>query len=281
MRLSTTIHDRDVAGLTYVYPVVSRRARGVSIGINLNTNNACNWRCAYCQVQDLQRGAAAEIDLELLRTELRSFLQAIVQGDYMQRHVPEGSRRLNDVAISGNGEPTTSAQFDAAVVLLGTVLDEFGLRGELKVVLITNGSQIHKPHVQAGLRAMATMNGEVWYKLDSATPAGRAFMNDTEMSVERAHSNLALAASLCRTRLQTCMLAIDGEPPGAEEQAAYLAFVQALVQDRVPVQDVLLYGLERTSYQPEAARLGKLPASWLEAFAQRIRATGLDVQVHP
>ncbi|PIU16966.1 MAG: radical SAM protein, partial [Gallionellales bacterium CG08_land_8_20_14_0_20_59_87] len=34
--LSTTDHSRDSAGLRYVYPVVSRRAGGVSIGINLN-----------------------------------------------------------------------------------------------------------------------------------------------------------------------------------------------------------------------------------------------------
>ena len=38
-------HDRDSAGMTYVYPVISRRAGGVSVGINLNTNKACNWRC--------------------------------------------------------------------------------------------------------------------------------------------------------------------------------------------------------------------------------------------
>lgn len=39
-----SVHDqsRDSAGLRYVYPVVSRRAGGVSVGINLNVNNACN-----------------------------------------------------------------------------------------------------------------------------------------------------------------------------------------------------------------------------------------------
>ncbi|OYZ39127.1 MAG: radical SAM protein, partial [Methylotenera sp. 24-45-7] len=55
--LTTTDHNRDVIGMKYVYPVVSRRAGGVSIGINLNVNNACNWRCIYCNVPDLTRGA--------------------------------------------------------------------------------------------------------------------------------------------------------------------------------------------------------------------------------
>ena len=59
-RLTVTDHSRDSAGMTYVYPVVSRRAGGVSVGINLNPNNACNWACVYCQVPDLARGTAPE-----------------------------------------------------------------------------------------------------------------------------------------------------------------------------------------------------------------------------
>jgi len=40
--LTVTDHSRESAGLTYVYPVLSRRSGGVSVGINLNPNNACN-----------------------------------------------------------------------------------------------------------------------------------------------------------------------------------------------------------------------------------------------
>jgi hypothetical protein len=34
--LTSINHDRNSAGMTYVYPVVSRRAGGVSVGVNLN-----------------------------------------------------------------------------------------------------------------------------------------------------------------------------------------------------------------------------------------------------
>jgi hypothetical protein len=61
--LKTEDHSRDSAGMRYVYPVVSRRAGGVSVGINLNPNNACNWRCIYCQVPGLTRGGPPPIDL--------------------------------------------------------------------------------------------------------------------------------------------------------------------------------------------------------------------------
>ncbi len=54
--LSASDHDRDATGMQYVYAVVSRRAGGVSVGINLNPNNACNWACVYCQVPDRRVG---------------------------------------------------------------------------------------------------------------------------------------------------------------------------------------------------------------------------------
>ncbi len=107
-QLSINDHARDVAGLTYVYPVVSRRSQGVSVGVNLNPNNACNWRCIYCQVPNLKRGGPPPIALDVLERELQQMLADIVQGDYLAQHVPEGMRRLNDVALSGNGEPTTA-----------------------------------------------------------------------------------------------------------------------------------------------------------------------------
>jgi wyosine [tRNA(Phe)-imidazoG37] synthetase (radical SAM superfamily) len=102
--LNVIDHSRDSAGLRYVYPVISRRAGGVSVGINLNTNNACNWRCVYCQVPDLALGSAPAVDIELLEQELRGFLHELLHGDFMQQRVPEGARRINDIALSGNGE---------------------------------------------------------------------------------------------------------------------------------------------------------------------------------
>ena len=44
-------HPRSFAENLYVYPVLSRRAGGISIGINLNRNQFCNFRCIYCQVE--------------------------------------------------------------------------------------------------------------------------------------------------------------------------------------------------------------------------------------
>jgi len=279
MRLSTTTHDRDSAGLLYVYPVVSRRAGGVSVGINLNPNNACNWRCVYCQVPGLVRGAAPPIDLARLEAELAQFLDSVVHGEWMKQRVPEGSRVLNDVAFSGNGEPTSSRQFPEAVAVVGRVLRRFDLAGKIELVLITNGSLVHQPHVQAGLAAMRDLGGVVWFKLDSATEAGIARLNDVRIGIERVRQNLELSARLCPTWIQTLVLAIDGAPPDEAEVEAYLAFLRALVRDRVPVRGVLLYGLARPSHQAEAPRLSPLPRERMEALAARIEQAGLPVRL--
>jgi len=274
-------HDRDSAGMTYVYPVVSRRAGGVSVGINLNPNNACNWACVYCQVPDLTRGTAPEIDLAQLESELRAMLADILHGDFMQTRVPEGARRLNDIALSGNGEPTSARAFPQIIELIGRVMTDFGLTGTIKLVLITNGSLADRPRVQDGLTKMAALNGEVWFKFDSATAAGMRAINQTRISPDKQLERLAAAARLCPTWLQTCVFALDGTPPSDAEQAAYLAAVKRIRQKGIPVQGVLLYGLARPSMQPIAGRLSALPADWLEAWAEKIRAAGLPVKVSP
>lgn len=267
--------------MKYVYPVISRRAGGVSIGINLNPNNACNWRCVYCQVPDLKRGAAPVINLAQLESELDNMLQSILHGDFMHTRVPADMQRLNDIALSGNGEPTSAKEFAAVIELIGRLMQGHGLVGKIKLVLITNGSLISREAVQAGLKAMAALNGEVWLKLDSASRAGLAKINHTQQSLRQMEANITLAAALCPTWIQTCVFAWDGAPPSDEEQTRYLEFLQNLVARGVALAGVLLYGLARPSLQAEAEHLSALPASWLHAFGERIKACGLSVKITP
>lgn len=287
MKLNESNHDRDAAGMTYVYPVVSRRARGVSIGINLNPNNACNWRCAYCQVPGLTRGAAPQLDLAKLESELRQMLTRAQDPAWMERHVPEGSRRLNDVALSGNGEPTTSEQLDDVLGVLERALGEWGLLGRLRIVLITNGSLVHQPRVRAALERLARLGGEVWFKLDAATDATRQRLNDAHLDSRRVLSNLIECASACPTWLQTMHVDFDGPTLAHDEERAWSELVRAasarLAERKAPpLRGVLLYGLARQSHQPEATRLVAIAPAQLEALGARLAAaTGLEVRVSP
>src|SRR5947208_956480 len=43
-------HSRSWRENRYVYPVISRRSKGLSIGVNLNPDKVCNFDCVYCCV---------------------------------------------------------------------------------------------------------------------------------------------------------------------------------------------------------------------------------------
>ena len=277
-QLDTHDHRRDTAGYTYVYPVISRRAGGVSVGINLNPNNACNWACLYCQVPNLVRGSAPRIDLTRLEEELRGFLARAVQGDWLTRSVPENARRLQDIAFSGNGEPTSAKEFPAAVVLVGKVLQDFKLCGTLKLRLITNGSMMQRKAVLDAMKQMSQLNGEVWFKFDRATSAGMSEVNGVEVGIAGVRRRLQACATLCPTWVQTCWFERDGLPPAESEVQAYLSFMQEF---RGLVRGVHLYGIARPPMQPGAERLSALAPGALAAYGNRIRALGLEVTVNP
>lgn len=269
-------HDRDVSGLKYVYPVVSRRAGGVSIGINLNINNACNWRCVYCQVPNLTRGTPPPIDLDLLQHELTSFLDQVLHGDFMLRYVAEGDRHLQDIAFSGNGEPTSAKEFPAALEIVKNALITTNLLGKIKVRLITNGSLIDKPTILESLRILAECNGEVWFKLDAGSQEAISRTNDVTLSPQTHLKRLIKCSEACPTFVQSCFFAMDGIVPSEADIQAYLACLQQVATN---IQGVHLYGLARPSMQAEASRLSQLPVEWLEALAVRIRAMGIKVFV--
>lgn len=281
--LTVTDHRRDYSGFRYVYPVVSRRAGGVSVGINLNPNNACNWACIYCQVPDLTRGGPPPIDLALMEVELEALLQDIVRGDFMTREAPEDARRLMDVAFSGNGEPTSAAEFPEAVVRVVGAMRRQHLPDDVKLRLITNGSLLHRDSVREGIRRLgeygeAQRAGEVWFKIDRATSAGFAQVNQIAYPPEKARANLLACAELAPTWIQTCWFALDGAAPDENEQSAYLALLAGV---REKIKGVHLYGLARPSLQPAASRLGRLGADQLAAFASRIAALGIEVSLNP
>jgi wyosine [tRNA(Phe)-imidazoG37] synthetase (radical SAM superfamily) len=280
-------HNRDVSGLTYIYPVVSRRAGGVSIGVNLNVNNACNWRCVYCQVPNLKRGSPDQIDLVLLEKELRGFLNQLLHGDFMEHYVAVGDRHLKDIAFSGNGEPTSAKEFPQVITIVEKVLHDLKLLDDehpiikdqpIKVRLITNGSLMDKDSVLNSVRHLAKVHGEVWFKVDGGTPEDVARINDVNINIASVVKRLKACAAACPTFVQTCMFGLDGNQPSESHISAY---IELLAQVKTDIKGVHLYGLARPSYQVEAPRLSRLSAESLEKIAAKIRVLGLPVFVSP
>jgi len=273
--LSVENHDRDVVDLTYVYPVISRRAGGVSLGVNLNPNNACNWQCVYCQVPDLTRGVAPKIDLALLEQELDTFLAQLLFGDYMQKHVPEGCQNICDIAISGNGEPTTSTAFLDVVRLIVKLKLKHAL--DIPLRLITNGSSVQKPYILAGLKLMAQHGGEIWFKVDAIGETFTQRINGVSLSAAWQQQQLHIAAQACPTWLQTCVMQGQAEDEGYI--SSYITWLKQALSSGILLHGVLLYGLARPSMQDGGASLQSADDVWMQEFAQKIETLGLTVKV--
>ena len=91
-------HRRDWKSNFYVYPVISRRSQGLSIGVNLNPDKACNFDCIYCQVDRSTPGPTRGVDLDILRAELdhmiRIALDETLFSDGKFANAPSELRRL-------------------------------------------------------------------------------------------------------------------------------------------------------------------------------------------
>ena len=223
--LSVNDHSRELSGLKYIYSVVSRRAGGLSIGINLNINNACNWQCIYCEIPNLTRGSPPPIELDVLENELRFFLHEIIHGDYMEKNVAIEDRHLKDIAFSGNGEPTSAEEFPQVILIVKKILEEFDLLHKIKIRLITNGSLIQKESVLQGIQTLAKIAGEVWFKVDAALEENTKIINQVNLKTTQVIDRLKLCSEICPTYVQTCIFKIDNKEPDENEINAYIKLI--------------------------------------------------------
>ena len=265
--LSIHDHSRELSGLKYIYSVISRRAGGLSIGINLNVNNACNWQCIYCEIPNLTRGSPPPIELDVLENELRLFLHDIIHGDYMQKNVAIEDRHLKDIAFSGNGEPTSALEFPQVILIVKKILQEFDLLHKIKIRLITNGSLMHEASVLKSIKMLEKINGEVWFKVDAATEETIKTINQVNLKPNQILERLLNTANICPTFVQTCIFMINGKSPDDKDINAY---VELINKAKKIIKGVHLYGLARPSLQPRARDLGRISEQVLKNIAKKL-----------
>jgi wyosine [tRNA(Phe)-imidazoG37] synthetase (radical SAM superfamily) len=253
----------------------------VSIGINLNPNNACNWRCIYCQVPNLTRGRAPEIELTLLESELNSLLDAITAGHLLEQHVANEHREIKDFAFSGNGEPTSCPQFAEALEVVGRVRASRENLRHLPITLITNGSLADRTSVKDAILRLAQLGGTVWFKLDRGTDEGLRQTNSTETHLSRHVARLETVARLCPTWIQSCWFRRNDQEPTPAETQAYLDVLGDLRARDVPIRGVQLYTLARRPQQAEAQELAAVSHEWLKCLRDRIERLDLTVVIAP
>ncbi|HUO10665.1 MAG TPA: radical SAM protein [Phycisphaerae bacterium] len=287
-RRAFALHSRAWQSNRYVYPVVSRRSKGISIGVNLNPDKICNFDCIYCSVE--RKGPVVpepNIDIKLLRAELSGMLELAASGKIYRfdpfDKIPAGLRRINDIAFSGDGEPTTCPQF-ADVCRLAAELKDAAHLAEVKLVLITNATMFHRPAVQEALAFLDRHNGEIWAKLDAGTEAYYDLVDRTAVPFSRVLENLKWCAARRPTVIQSLFMKVHGKPPSDEEVHAYgMRLAEIEKAGRAAGGGIKLVQLYTVARQTTEAYATPLSAEELTRIQALVTAAlpGIFVEVYP
>jgi len=265
-------HPRHFRDNLLVYPVLSRRSGGVSVGINLSPHKGCNFDCLYCQVErNVDGPEAAPYSLDLMAQELRHTIDLVLSGDLFNLEpfdqTPEPLRRLNDVALSGDGEPTAEKDFLATCRRVAQIKTEMKL-DDVKIILITNAALFHKEDVQKGLALLGRHQGQIWAKLDAGSEAFYQFMNKTSIPLQRVLENITQAACQEPLYIQTLFTRINGRRINRAEVNAYAKRINAILAAGGDIIALQLYTIART---PADSRVSSLSDDELDEIASEVR----------
>ena len=271
-------HDRLFEENRFVYPVLSRRSGGLSIGVNLNPDKVCNFDCIYCQVNRTTESETRFVELDQLLDELDRMLEWVLSARIFESgkfaDTPEQLRTLRDIAFSGDGEPTTYRNFDEVIQACATLKQKHQL-DDVAMVLITNASMFHREHVQRGLQILDQNQGQVWAKLDAGTDAYYQLVERTTIPFQQILDNITQVSLTRSVVIQALFMRIHGEPPAATEQQAFCDRLNEIVDQGGQLELIQLYTVARP---PAESFVTPLSDQEVDLFVERIRQeTGLAV----
>lgn len=271
VRQAVTSHPRLFENNRYVYPVLSRRSGGISVGINLNPDKICNFDCIYCQVDRTVPPALRDVDEDRIIRELTALLDDALSGGLFQhpsfRSIPDQLKRINDIAFSGDGEPTTYPRFREIVEKTADVKREFDLP-EVKITAITNCTRFHVPAVLDALEVMHRNNGEIWAKLEAGTAEYYHLVERTKISLQRIVDNLNLAARRWPLVIQSLFMRVHGQPPPDNEIFAFCNVLSDLLQRGGQLKNIQIYTVAR---KPAESYVTALSDAEVDRIAQTTR----------
>jgi wyosine [tRNA(Phe)-imidazoG37] synthetase (radical SAM superfamily) len=276
-----TRHERKFEQNRFVYPVLSRRSEGISIGVNLNPDKVCNFDCIYCQVDRTSQSETQFVETAALLEELGSVVDLCASGAIFEmekfKDTPPQFRRLNDIAFSGDGEPTTFKNFDEIIAVCADLKRSRGL-DDVKLVLITNASMFHRPHVQGGMAILDENNGEIWAKLEAGTEEYFKLVDRTPIPFRQILDNITAAAKIRPLVIQALFMRIAGDPPPAAELAAFCDRLNEITSAGGKLKLVQVYTVAR---KPTESYVTPLSNVEVDAIVELVRGrTGLSAKAY-
>jgi wyosine [tRNA(Phe)-imidazoG37] synthetase (radical SAM superfamily) len=275
----TSAYPREFLHHRFTYVVISPRARGLSVGVNMNPDKKCQFNCVYCEVDRQTNQGGPELDVAAMASELKTTLDYVQCGRLRELHayrrVPDELLRLRHVALSGDGEPTLAPRFAEA---LQAVLHVRALGGLsfFKLVLITNAVALDLPQVQGAIGHL-TKDDEIWAKLDGGTAAYLNKVNGVSVPLPKILANILTVGRQRPVVIQSLFPAINGQEPPMQEIDEYAHRLLELKEGGARISLVQIYSATRPMPHPEC---GHLPLKVLSNIAQTVRqVSGLKAEV--
>jgi len=270
-------NPRDFLTNKFVYLVLSSRANGLSIGVNLNPSVKCSLQCRYCEVDRNHPVHEGHLDVSRMAMELRETLE-LAEGGWLRQwpryaKLPPELLKVQHVAISGDGEPLLS---DVFIETLKAVIQVRTTERFFKIVLFTNSMELDRPQAKEGLALLAP-GDEVWAKLDGGTQKYVERVNGSNMSLDRVLKNILSVASQRPVVIQSLFLAIEDEEPADVEIEEYARRLKELKGYGAKIPLVQIYSANRPMARPGCSRL---PLKSLSRIAKTVRRiAGLRTEV--
>lgn len=273
-------HERRWRENAFCYPVVSRRSGGLSIGINLNPDKACNFDCIYCQVDRRRPPTVRKVDLDRLRVELHALLEAALDESLFAEPpfdcLGPAERHIRDLAFSGDGEPTTCPRFDEAVRIAVEAKRVRGL-ADTKLVLLTDACYLTQPKVRTALELLDENNGEVWAKLDAGTEDYYQAVCRPNFPLSHVLDNILDAARRRPIVIQSMWMNVHGEPPPEEEVRAFAERLNAILSAGGQIKLVQIYTIARQTAETYATALSRAALDRVASIVRRSVSAPVEV----
>lgn len=273
-------YTRNFLNNRFVYTVVSPRAHGLAVGINMSPERQCNFDCVYCEVNRLIPPRDRMIDVGVMVAELEHTMELALEGRLRGlpafQMMPPELLTLRHVVLSGDGEPTLCPNF-CEVVQAVVHLRALGKFPFFKLVLVTNSTGFENPSIEAGLSSF-TPQDEIWAKLDAGTPEYFAKINRSRtVPFSQVLANILMLGRQRSIVIQSLFCRCNGEEPPAEEIEQYVNRLSELKEQGARIGMIQVYSALRPTMQPDC---GHLSLKALSRIAQAVRAgTGLPVEV--
>jgi wyosine [tRNA(Phe)-imidazoG37] synthetase (radical SAM superfamily) len=267
---------RDFLENRFIYAVISPRARGLSVGVNMNPDKLCNFNCVYCEVDRREPSGETRLDVEVMISELERTLEEARDGRIRERlhyqTLPEELLQLRHVALSGDGEPTRCPNFAEAVEAI-MHLRALGRFPFFKLVLITNASGLDSPEVSESLQ-LFTPRDEIWAKLEAGTEEYFKLVDRTPIPFRQILDNITAAAQERPIVIQALFMRIHGEPPTRAEQEAFCDRLSEITAAGGRIKLVQIYTVAR---RPAESFVAPLTDAEVDALTELVQQrTGLE-----